>query len=193
MATFSRVNRYALLLICLLSTSMIRGQDAGLPQAGSPPSDLPPGPPPPFRIPQKGDPGPPHDRRTGIASGVSDDTAHPPNLMRKGLQLGPPGRWWDDAEFARRLGLSAQQQQKMDTIFEQNRATVLTRYQSYKQEQAQLETLAHAKELDESALMSGIERLGHARTALEQANTHTLLQIRTLMSADQIFRLDSHP
>ncbi len=80
----------------------------------------------------------------------------------------------------------------MDTVFEQNRARVLNLYQAYQREQEQLGALTRAKVLDESALMAQIARLGQARIELEQANTHTLIQIRALMSADQIERLDSH-
>ena len=112
--------------------------------------------------------------------------------MDGGLQLGPPGRWWDDGAFASSLGLSVEQQRKMDAIFDQNRANVLTHFQAYQDEQSKLRALTLQKVLDEPALMAEIERVGRVRTDLELANTHMLLQIRALMSAEQIARLDSH-
>src|ERR1700743_1913870 len=49
--------------------------------------------------------------------------------MRGGLQLGPPGRWWDDKHFAKDLKLRPDQQRRMDSIFEQNRPALLKRYE----------------------------------------------------------------
>ncbi len=55
------------------------------------------------------------------------------STMRGGLQLGPPGRWWDDKEFAQELGLSTAQARRMDEIFQANRGTLLRLYRSVQQ------------------------------------------------------------
>ena len=39
--------------------------------------------------------------------------------------MGPPGRWWDDPEFVKKLGLSDDQQKKMDDIFNTNRLKLI--------------------------------------------------------------------
>lgn len=112
--------------------------------------------------------------------------------MRGGLQLGPPGRWWDDKHFAKDLGLRPDQQRRMDAIFEDNRAAILQRYQNYLQSQSSLEALTRQEVLDEPTLMSQIERVGRARIDLEQANTHMMIQILRTMDEPQKARLSSH-
>ncbi len=109
---------------------------------------------------------------------------------RPGVQLGPPGRWWDDHGFAKNLKLRADQQTRMDQIFEQNRSALLNRFQGVQQAQAQLESLSRAPVPDEAALFVQIDRLAQAHAELEKANTHYLLQLRKEMDADQIQRLE---
>src|ERR1700756_5354220 len=40
-----------------------------------------------------------------------------PGRMHPSLQVGPPGRWWDDKHFAKQLKLTEDQQRHMDAIF----------------------------------------------------------------------------
>jgi Spy/CpxP family protein refolding chaperone len=103
-----------------------------------------------------------------------------------GLQLGPPGRWWDDKHFAKQLHLRPEQQHRMDAIFEQNRAALLNRYESLEQEELRMVALTHAHTLDENALFTQIDRVEQARADLEKANTHLLFQIRSEMDSDQL-------
>lgn len=123
----------------------------------------------------------------------------PPNVreqrgstMRPGLQLGPPGRWWDDKHFAKQLHLSSDQQRHMDTIFEQNRPVLLKRFEGLQQEEQKMEALTHASTLDENALFAQIDRVAQARADLEKANTHLLFQLRNEMDAGQISRLEDY-
>ena len=112
--------------------------------------------------------------------------------MRGGLQLGPPGRWWDDKHFAKELKLRPEQQRGMDLAFEDNRANLLRRFEGLQQEEARMDALSRAKTPDEVALYSQIDRVAQARAELEKANTRYLLQIRGLMDADQIAKLEQH-
>lgn len=128
------------------------------------------------------------------------DEGPPPNIrerstestMRSGLQLGPPGRWWDDKHFAKQLQLRPDQQRHMDAIFEQNRTVLLKRYESLEQEEQHMLTLTQARNLDENALFAQIDRVEQARADLEKANTHLLFQLRNEMDADQLSRLEAH-
>jgi Spy/CpxP family protein refolding chaperone len=147
-------------------------------------------------------------RRMEPGGGIGDRGAFPrpnggppPNVrdqgsttstMRGGLQLGPPGRWWDDKHFAKQLHLSGDQQHRMDSIFEQNRAVLLKRFEGLQQEEQKMEALTHARTLDENALFAQIDRVAQARADLEKANTHLLFQIRNEMDADQISHLEEH-
>ena len=112
--------------------------------------------------------------------------------MRAGLQVGPPGRWWDDKSFAKSLKLRPEQQTRMDAIFEQNRNTLVTRYQGLQQAESQMEEISRSPNPDETTLFTQIDRVAQARADLEKANTHMLLQIRKEMDADQLARLEKH-
>jgi Spy/CpxP family protein refolding chaperone len=112
--------------------------------------------------------------------------------MRGGLQLGPPGRWWDDPPFAQDLGLSAAQASRMDEIFQANRSTLLGLYRSLQREQATLERLTTGIRLHEQEIFRQIDQVTRASAALEKANAHMLLQIREQMTDEQIERLDQH-
>ena len=105
------------------------------------------------------------------------------------MQLGPPGRWWDDRSFGKSLRLRPEQQTRMDAVFDQNRGALLARFQNVQQAEAQLAELARAPAPDEGALFAQIDRVAQARAELEKVNTHMLLLIRKEMDADQIARL----
>jgi hypothetical protein len=116
----------------------------------------------------------------------------PTSSMRGGLQMGPPGRWWDDGHFAKTLGLNGDQQKRMDSVFGQNRDALLSRLENLKKAEQRLETLTHSSHPTESALFTEIDRVAQARADLEKANTHMLLQIRDEMTSDQINKLEDH-
>src|SRR5215469_1329879 len=110
--------------------------------------------------------------------------------MHGGLQVGPPGRWWDDKHFAKQLKLSEDQQHHMDAIFEQNRPALLKRYETLEQEEQRMESLTHAKTLDEAALFAQIDRIEQARADLGKATLHYLVQLRNELDQNQISRLE---
>jgi Spy/CpxP family protein refolding chaperone len=103
----------------------------------------------------------------------------------------PPGqRWWDDRSYAKNLKLRPDQQTRMDAIFEQNRSTLVNRFEGLQQAENQMEELSSARVPDEAAIFAQIDRIAQARAELEKANTHMLLQIRKEMDPDQIKRLE---
>jgi Spy/CpxP family protein refolding chaperone len=135
------------------------------------------------------------DTRQGFPPNSSSQQSSQPgsggNAMRGGLQLGPPGRWWDDKHFAKSLHLRPEQKKRMDDLFDENRATLVSRYQALQQEESKMEALSRAQTFEESALFAQIDRVAQARAELEKANTHLLLQVRKEMDSDQITHLDA--
>jgi Spy/CpxP family protein refolding chaperone len=132
--------------------------------------------------------------------GEQDDMHAPPpgppdgprSTLRGGLQLGPPGRWWDDKEFAQELGLTAAQARRMDEIFQANRETLLRLYRSVQHEESTLEQLTTGNDLHEEQIFQQIDQVSRARAGLEKASAHMLLEIRKQMTAEQTARLDQH-
>lgn len=110
--------------------------------------------------------------------------------MRGGLQLAPPGRWWNDKKYAKTLGLNGDQQKRMDSVFGQNRDALVQRYEVLQKAEGRLESLTHSGKPSEAALFNEIDHVAQARADLEKANTHMLLQLRDEMSAEQIGKLD---
>jgi Spy/CpxP family protein refolding chaperone len=136
-----------------------------------------------------GMPGGAHDfpRSGDMSSGMDRDGNMRPHAN---LQVGPPGRWWDDKHFAKQLKLTQDQQRRMDAIFEQERPVLLNRLDSLQREEQRMEVLTHSKTLDESALFSQIDRIEQARADLFKATMHYQLQIRNELGADQVARLE---
>lgn len=114
----------------------------------------------------------------------------PISSMRGGLQLGPPGRWWDDKKFAKSLGLNQDQQKRMDSVFGQNRDMLLSRQDALQRAEGRLESLTHTDKPSEAALFAEIDHVTQARADLEKAYTHMLLQLRDEMTPDQIGKLE---
>jgi hypothetical protein len=111
--------------------------------------------------------------------------------FRGGLLFGPPGRWWDDKHFVKTLHISPEQKKRMDTVFDANRANLVSSYQTLQQEESRMEDLSRTKTLDEKALFSQIDRVTQALADLEKAKTHLMVQLRNEMDADQIDRLET--
>jgi Spy/CpxP family protein refolding chaperone len=110
--------------------------------------------------------------------------------MHGALQVGPPGRWWDDKHFAKQLKLSEDQQRHMDVIFEQNRPLLLKRLESLGIEEQHMEALTHAKTLDEQALFAQVDRIEQARADLGKATLHYQVQLHNELGPDQLAKLE---
>jgi len=157
-----RLNR---ILVCTL---LLAGTAALAQQAPPFPPEAPgaPPPPPPFA----------HDRR-------------PP--MERAFHTGAPGRWWNNPEMARKLNLTADQQKKMDDIFQQNRLRLIDMNASLQKEEAIMEPLMEADQPDEGKILGQIDRVAQARAELEKADARMLLGIRRVLTTDQWKRLQA--
>ena len=136
--------------------------------------------------------GPPGGGPRGMPPPGGPGGGIPQSTLRGGLQLGPPGRWWDDKSFARDIGLNNDQKKKMDSIFKDNRGALINLYNDLQKQEDGLEKLTTGSHLDEEKIFSQIDKVTQARASLEKANAHMLLQIRSQMSEEQVARLDAH-
>lgn len=125
--------------------------------------------------------------------GPEMDRGGSPNIQppaRGGLQLTPPGRWWDEKRVIKRLALSSEQQRKMDEIFEANKPKLQALLTNLQTEQAHLANLTSAERQDEAKVFAAIDRVTQAHAALEKADAHIELQIRQQLDANQLAQLD---
>ncbi|HZD51133.1 MAG TPA: Spy/CpxP family protein refolding chaperone [Silvibacterium sp.] len=99
------------------------------------------------------------------------------------------GRWWDNPQVAADLNLSADQKQKMDDIFQQNRMKLIDLHASLQKEEATLEPLISADVPDETKILAQIDKIAQARAELEKSNARMLLAVRQVLTADQWTKL----
>jgi len=71
--------------------------------------------------------------------------------MERAFHLGPHGRWWNNPELAQKLGLTADQQKKMEAVFEQSRPSLMDLSASLRKEESGMEPLLAADQPDEAA------------------------------------------
>ncbi len=164
------------------------------------PGGHPPGPPPgsaPGSGPGGHPPGFPPGGAAPPSNGGGGGIGAPPRranvTSQNGLKLGPPGRWWDDKSFVQAVGLSREQQKKMDTIFNQNKPAIIETYKTFEKQQAALAAISKDPNADKAKLFAAIDAVNEARAALQKANTEMLLEIRQQLDAGQVERLEKIP
>ena len=122
--------------------------------------------------------------------------------MERSFHSMPPGKWWTDPALVQRLGLSPDQQNRMDGIFQQSRLKLIDLNATLQKEEAIMEPLLEAEHPDEAKVVAQIDRIAQARAELEKANARMLLGFRGVLSQDQWKKLqdmrpprrpDDHP
>ena len=120
-----------------------------------------------------------------------DDGNGPPPMegrrppMERAFHMGPRGRWWNNPEFAQKLGLTADQQKKMEAVFEQARPALMDMSTSVRKEEAAMEPLLAADQPDEGKILAQIDHIAQARAELEKANARMLLGMRRVLTPEQ--------
>jgi protein CpxP len=105
--------------------------------------------------------------------------------MERAFHLGPRGRWWNNPEFAQKLGLTADQQKKMETVEEQSRPMLMDLSASVRKEEMAMEPLLGVDQPDEGKILAQIDRVAQARAELEKANARMLLGLRRVLTPEQ--------
>lgn len=111
--------------------------------------------------------------------------------MERAFHGGPSGRWWMDPTLVARLGLTPDQQKRIDALFQQSRLKLIDLSASLEKEEAILEPLLEADRPDESQVLAQIDRIAQARADLEKANARMLLGFRGVLSLEQWKKLQA--
>jgi Spy/CpxP family protein refolding chaperone len=108
------------------------------------------------------------------------------------LQATVKGTFWRNQEWVKLLDLSADQQKRMDDIFQQYRLKLVDLTASLRKEELILEPLLGgtrpAPEV-ETKILTQIDRIADARAELEKANSRMLVSILQVLTADQWSKL----
>lgn len=131
---------------------------------------------------QQGGPPPPN--------GSGDNTGPPPMEgrrppMERAFHMGPHGRWWNNPEFAQKLNLTADQQKRMEAVFEQARPNLMDLSANVRSQETALEPLLGVDQPDEGKILAQIDHVAQARAELEKANARMLLGLRRVLTPDQ--------
>lgn len=103
------------------------------------------------------------------------------------------GRWWDDARVSQQLGLTADQQKKMDDIFQQNRLKLIDLNAALQKQEVIMQPLMEADQPDEGKILAQIDAIAQARAELEKNNARMLLGLRQVLTPDQWKKLKDLP
>ena len=98
---------------------------------------------------------------------------------------GPEGRWWGNPELARKLGITAGQQAKLDDVLQQHRLRLVDLHANVQKQELMLEPLVSADQPDETRILAQIDKVAEARAGLEKANARMLLEIRRVLTQEQ--------
>jgi Spy/CpxP family protein refolding chaperone len=126
----------------------------------------------------------------GLGMGRGPNAAPAPQPGRGPMPRGM-GRWWKDPQMVEKLGVTADQQKKMDDIFQQHRLKLIALTASVETEEVTLEPMMAADQPDEARIVAQIDKVAQARAELEKANARMLLGIRRILTPDQWKKLQA--
>jgi Spy/CpxP family protein refolding chaperone len=104
-----------------------------------------------------------------------------------------PGKWWKDSELMRKIGVSDEQVQKIEKIFQDHRLNLIDLHAALEKQEAILEPLVEADQPDEAQVIAQIDKVAQARANLEKSNAQMLLAIRRVLTVDQWKKLRDLP
>ena len=116
---------------------------------------------------------------------VAQDGNPGPPPMERTFQGRMHGRWWNDPKVAQQIGLTADQQKKMDDIMQQNRLKLIDLNASLQKQEAIMHPLMEADQPDEGKILAQIDAIAQARAELEKGNARMLFGIRQVLTAEQ--------
>lgn len=105
----------------------------------------------------------------------------------------PPGMWWKTPETVQAIGLSPDQVNRIEAIFDKARVHLIDLKANLDKQTFQLEPLLNANPVDQVKASAQIDKVADARADLEKANAKMLLGIRGVLTPEQWTKLQSHP
>ena len=97
----------------------------------------------------------------------------------------PPGKWWDRPEMVKKLGINPDQRRRMDEVFQQMRGRLIDLHAALDKEEASIEPLMEASQLDDAKILPQIDRIAQARAELEKAEARLVLGLRHVLTPEQ--------
>ncbi len=130
------------------------------------------------------------DRRMKRLQSLIDNGVPPPEPAPDTPKLALPDRWWKNPVTSQYLGLSADQQKKMDDVVQQFRGSLDQASTNLRVQETVLAPLVSADPVDEGRITAQIDRVAEARAELEKTNGRMLLGLRKLLTPEQWIKLN---
>ena len=109
------------------------------------------------------------------------------------LRVPGPGKWWKDSALMQNIGVSDEQVQKIEKIFQDHRLELIDLHAALEKQEAILEPLIEADQPDETQVIAQIGKVAQARATLEKSNAQMLLAIRRVLTVNQWKKLRDLP
>jgi periplasmic protein CpxP/Spy len=103
------------------------------------------------------------------------------------------GKWWKDSALMKRLGVSDEQIQKIEKIFQDHRLQLIDLHAALEKQEAILEPMVEADQPVEAQVVAQIDKIAQARANLEKSDALMLLAIRRVLTVDQWKKLRDTP
>ncbi len=97
----------------------------------------------------------------------------------------PPGKWWKRPAIVRQLGLTPEQQGKLDAILAKNRRGFVDLKADVEKKQLDVEELMAKKDSDPKKVATSIDALGESRARLRKAALMMVLEMRGVLTDAQ--------
>lgn len=103
-----------------------------------------------------------------------------------GIGFGVPGgKFWNNPDMVKRLNITADQQKRMDDVFQQSRLKLIDLTAALQKEEVMMEGLMRGPQLDDAKILPAVDRIAAARAELEKANARMMLGIRKVLTPAQ--------
>ena len=96
-----------------------------------------------------------------------------------------PGKWWKDSDLMKKVGVSDEQVQRIEKIFQDHRLQLIDLHAALEKQEVILEPMVEADQPDEAQVTAQIDKVAQARANLEKSNALMLLAIRRVLTIDQ--------
>ena len=112
--------------------------------------------------------------------------------MHGGFRGLPHGLWWKNPMVVQQIGITPEQQKKMDDILQQSRLQLIDLKANVERQEVLLRPLLDANPPDTAQVLAQVDKLAQGRADLEKANARMLLGIRAVLTPEQWTKLQAH-
>jgi len=101
----------------------------------------------------------------------------------------PPGKWWKDQQFVKKLDLNESQTAKLDEEFVKSRRLLIELKNKVESERFELDNLFDQKDLNEDNLKSQYQKVEDAKRALSAERFRFIMEVRKTIGYEKFNQL----